>query len=239
MAIIDYLYSVKKHRKARRRGAAPAQLVLFKPRGGKRRGAGRRPKGGRTGSSHKARPVVHERHPIHVTLRVVAELGSLRRRAAYHAVRQATLTAAMRGSIRIVHLSIQRTHLHLLVEAVNERALSQGMQSFQVSAAKHLNAAVGKMNRGPRRRGTVFPDRYHAEIITSPTQAHHALRYVLANFRKHEEDLVAPMSEWRVDWFSSAAMFPDWAEYGEDEWALWRGPPTYEPLLVFKARTWL
>src|ERR1051325_5190878 len=32
---------------------------------------------------------------------------------------------------------------------------------------------------GPRRRGTVFPDRYHAEIITSPTQARHALSYVV------------------------------------------------------------
>jgi hypothetical protein len=34
-------------------------------------------------------------------------------------------------------------------------------------------------------------------------------------------------------------MFPGWSEYGEDEWCLWRGPPSYEPLLVVKARTWL
>ena len=34
MVIIGYSYSVKKQRKARRRGAAPAQLVLFKPREG-------------------------------------------------------------------------------------------------------------------------------------------------------------------------------------------------------------
>jgi REP element-mobilizing transposase RayT len=71
---------------------------------------------------------------VHVTLRVARELGSLRRRAAYHAIRQATLTAVMRGSIRIVHCSIQRTHIHLLVEAANQRALSEGMQRFQVSA---------------------------------------------------------------------------------------------------------
>jgi REP element-mobilizing transposase RayT len=230
---------VKKDRKARRRGAAPAQLVLFKPRGGKRHGAGRRPKGARPGASHEARPALHERHPVHVTLRVASELGSLRRRAAYHAIRQATLTAAMRGSMRIVHLSIQRTHIHLLVEAANQRALSQGMQSFQVSAAKHLNAAVGKMNRGPRRRGTVFPDRYHARIITSPTQARHSLAYLLCNWRHHEEDRAAPMNEWKIDWFSSAAMFPDWAEYGEDEWHLWQGPSSYDPLFVFRARTWL
>jgi len=33
-------------------------------------------------------------------------------------------------------------------------------------------------------------------------------------------------------------MFPDWAEYG-DEGFLWRGPPTYEPLWVYRPRTWL
>lgn len=62
---------------------------------------------------------------------------------------------------------------------------------------------------------------------------------MLLNFRKHEEDRVAPFSEWKIDWFSSAPMFPEWAEYGEDEVFLWDSPPTYEPLLVFKPRTWL
>jgi hypothetical protein len=113
------------------------------------------------------------------------------------------------------------------------------MQGFQISAAKHLNAAIRKGKPGPRRRGTVFPDRYHAEIITCPTQARHSLAYLVLNWRKHGEDRVAPMSTWKIDWFSSAAMFPDWAEYGLDEGFLWRGPPTYEPLQVFLPRTWL
>src|SRR5213078_886635 len=39
-------------RRSRRRGSEPAQLVLFKKRGGKRRGAGRPPKGKRAGSPH-------------------------------------------------------------------------------------------------------------------------------------------------------------------------------------------
>jgi putative transposase len=229
-------------RKPCKRQTEPTQLGLFaprKPRGGKRRGAGRPPKGARAGSSHKARPFLHARHPVHVTLRAVDAVGSLRRRRAYHAIREATITTVRREDFRIVHASIQRTHIHLLVEADDKAALAAGMQGFQISAAKHLNAAISKGRPGPRRRGTVFAGRYHAEIITSPTQAHHALRYVLLNFRKHGEDLVAPISEWQLDWFSSAAMFPGWSEYGEDEWCLWRGPASYEPLLVFKARTWL
>jgi hypothetical protein len=112
------------------------------------------------------------------------------------------------------------------------------MQGFQISAAKHLNAAISKGKPGSRRRGSVFPDRYHAEIITSPTQARNTLSYVLSNFRKHQEDRVAPMSSWPIDWFSSAIMFTGWAEYG-DEAFLWRWPSTYDPLITYQPRTWM
>jgi REP element-mobilizing transposase RayT len=232
---------VKVERSATRRKkrcAEPEQLVLFKPRGGKRRGAGRPPKGARAGSPHKPRPFLHARYPVHVTLRVVSAVGNLRRRCVYEAVREATLTTARREDFRIVQLSIQRTHIHLLVEANDKLALARGMQGFQISAAKQLNAAISEGKAGPRRRGSVFPDRYHAEIITSPRQARHVLSYVMNNWRKHQEDVREPMSGWTIDWFSSAAMFPGWAEYG-DEPFLWRGPPTYDPLIVYQPRTWL
>jgi REP element-mobilizing transposase RayT len=221
-----------------RHRAEPEQLVLFERRGGKRRGAGRPPKGKRAGSPHQERPLLPARYPVHVVLRVVNAVGNLRRRCAYQAVREATLTAALREDFRIVQLSIQRTHLHLLVEANDKAALARGMQGFQISAARHLNAAISKGKPGPRRRGVVFPDRYHAEIITSPRQARHALSYVMNNWRKHREDLRAPMSGWAVDWFSSAAMFTGWVEYGAESF-LWRGPPSYDPLVVYQPRTWL
>jgi len=84
----------------------------------------------------------------------------------------------------------------------------------------------------------VFPDRYHADLITSPTQARHALRYVLSNWRKHGEDRTETTRGWRIDWFSSAATFPDWTEYGDAAWS-WRWPATYEPLWVYRPGTWL
>src|SRR3954467_2848697 len=174
--------------RGRPRHSEPEQLVLWKKRGGKRRGAGRPPKGTRAGSPHRERPFLHARYPVHVTLRVVGAVGNLRRRCVYQAIREATLTTARREDFRIVHLSIQRTHVHLLVEADDKRALAAGVQGFQISAAKHLNAAISKGQPGPRRRGTVFPDRYHATIITSPRQARHALAYCLNNWRRHHED---------------------------------------------------
>src|ERR1700704_3805763 len=226
---------------SRKRRAEPEQLVLWKKRGGKRGGAGRPPKGARAGSPHKERPFLHARYPVHVTLRVVGAVGNLRRRCVYQAIREATLTTALREDFRIVHLSLQRTHVHLIVEASDKAALARGMQGFQISAAKHLNAAISKGRPGPRRQGTVFPDRYHAEIIKSPTQARHALSYVLSNWRKHQEDRAQLVSEWKIDWFSTAAMFPGWAEYApyEEEPFLWRAPETYDPLVVYQPRTWL
>ncbi|MGH9887603.1 MAG: hypothetical protein ACREBE_18885, partial [bacterium] len=83
------------------------QQELFR-KGGKRKGAGRKPKGSRPGTSHRARPDVRLRHPLHVVLRVVDAVGSLRRRKMYQAMREATIVAAIRERIRIVHLSIQR-----------------------------------------------------------------------------------------------------------------------------------
>src|SRR5512146_881597 len=88
----------------RKQRSEPEQLALFKKRGGKRRGAGRPPKGKRAGSPHKERPYLHARYPVHVTLRVIAAVGNLRRRCVYQAIREATLTTARREDFRIVQL---------------------------------------------------------------------------------------------------------------------------------------
>jgi len=212
--------------------------VLFKHRGGKRRGAGRPAKGARASAPHKARDFLDARYPVHVVLRATREIASLRRRNFYLAVREATIVTARRTDFRIVQLSVQRSHLHLLVEAKSASALATGMQGFQISAAKHINAAISKHRPGPRRRGSVFPDRYHMEIITSPRQARHALSYVMGNWRKHQEDQHPAMRGWAIDWYSSAATFTGWNEYG-DEPFLMRSPPTYEALIVYQPRTWL
>lgn len=210
------------------------QQELFR-HGGKRRGAGRPKHGVRASERHTKRPVVKSSEPVHVVIRAVPEVGSLRRRELYRAVRAALLATIGRESCRIVHLSIQGTHVHLLVEADNRMTLARGMQGFQISAAKHINAAIS-VGRQKRRRGMVFGDRYHAQIIRSPRQARHALAYVLNNWRHHREHRAAFAQQWRVDPFSSAPSFEGWSDLDPEslEW-----PRTYEPLPVWKARTWL
>jgi REP element-mobilizing transposase RayT len=204
-----------------------------------------RPRKARAGAAHKKRPVLKARFPVHVVLRVARDVGSLRKRDLYKAFREATLTVLRRelnvaetGAFRIVHLSIQRTHVHLLVEADHRMALSRGMQSFQISAAKHVNRVVG-LRRGERRRGAVFPDRFFQEIITSPRQARRTLSYVLNNWRKHREDRVDEVAHtWKVDPFSTGVFFHGWKER-EGNPFVWRWRATYEPCAVYLPRTWL
>jgi hypothetical protein len=155
----------------------------------------------------------------------------------YKAMREATIVAAVREWIRIVHLSLQRTHVHLMVEAENKQALARGMQGFQISAARNINTVLG-IDRYRRRRGPVFTDRYHLEVITSPTQARHALSYVLSNWRKHGEDQQGLASTWLVDPFSSAISFPDWKEL-EDKDFMWPIRDSYDPLVVRRPKSWV
>lgn len=212
------------------------QQELFR-HGGRRKGAGRKPKGRRAGSPHKPRPTIKPYHALHVVMRVVPAVGSMRRRGMYKALRDASITAALRERFRIVHISIQRTHVHMLVEAENTTALARGMQGFQISAARNINSAL-RIDKHRRRRGQVFADRYHVEVITSPKRARHALSYILNNWRKHREDQQGLPSTWLVDPFSSGISFPDWLEL-EDKDLMWPIRETYDPLVVYRPRTWL
>lgn len=212
------------------------QQALFKQRGGERRGAGRKPKGARAGGSHKKRPELKARNPVHVVLRVVRDVGNLRRRETYHAIRKATEVVAGRDEFRIVHVSIQANHIHLMIEATDQRALSRNMKGFQVSAARNINAVI-QVGDGPR-RGPVFPDRFHASIITTPKQARHTLAYLLLNWRRHGEDRTDVGRGWTIDWYSSAASFTGWVEYYEADFPR-QGPPGHIPLRVAAPQSWL
>jgi REP element-mobilizing transposase RayT len=212
------------------------QQELFR-NGGKRKNAGRKPKNARAGSPHKKRPTIRPNQALHIVLRVVAAVGNLRRRSLYKAMRDATITAALRERIRIVHISLQRNHVHMLVEADTKSALARGMQGFQISASRNINTALG-VDKYRRRRGPVFADRYHLEVITSPTRMRHALSYVLNNWRKHREDQHGLASTWLIDPYSTAILFPDWKELEDKAW-MWPMRETYEPMVVRRARSWI
>jgi REP element-mobilizing transposase RayT len=202
-------------------------VFRFRTWGGARKGAGRKPTGDKAGMPHVARPRLAAAHPVHVTMRVERSVPRLRRHRAYECVARALVRMIRRDDFRVVHVSIQATHLHLLCEAQDERALSRGVRAFEISVARRINRACG-------RRGRVFADRYHAEAITTPRRARHALAYVLNNWRRHREDAARG---WRIDPFSSAITFDGWR--GEEATAGWRLPRGYDALPVRRATSWL
>ena len=193
------------------------QRELFPKHGGKRKNAGRPPKGPRSSQPHKKRPALKKSEPVHVTVRVVDELAELRQRDAYKAIRTAMWKVFDREEFHVVHVSIERSHIHLLVEAADRMALARGMQALQISAARHINHAFSK-GLDQRRRGSVFGDRYHAEIIKNRRQARHALAYVLNNWRRHGEHRVKELRGFAIDPFSSAINFDGWREPMDVHW---------------------
>jgi hypothetical protein len=103
---------------------------------------------------------------------------------------------------RIAHFSVQRDHVHLIVEAADGRALSSGLRSVTVLIARYVNDLLV-------RRGKFWADRWHGRALTSPREVRNAILYVLANFRKHSRGDVRP----GLDPYSSAARFDGWREW--------------------------
>jgi putative transposase len=201
-------------------------------RGGTHKRPGRPKRGLRASERHKVRPRLLKSEPVHVIMRAHPAIGSLRNHAVFVAIREATYTAFRReDSFHIVHLSIQRTHIHMIVEASDRLALAKGMQVFGISAARHINAAVG-------RHGTVFTDRYHAKILRLPRQVRNTINYVLNNWRHHGEDRTKLRHPWRVDPYSSALVFDGWKER-EERGILYKVPDGYSGPLVWRPKTWL
>jgi REP element-mobilizing transposase RayT len=157
----------------------------------------------RAGVSHARRPVQTPNVPVHVTFRLVDGLPRLRNRRGYQLVQRAMLFANRLEEVRVCHMSIQQNHLHLIVEADDEKALARAMKRFAVSFAKNLNRVLG-------RGGAVFADRYHVERLETPTQVRNALAYVLGNWRKHGEDREVAGPPRRADRYSTGPFFDGW-----------------------------
>src|SRR4051812_12284511 len=104
---------------------ASAQMTLPLPqRGGKRKGAGRKPPPGRkAGVSHKSRPRFEKPAAVHVTLRMADHVWNLRSRRAVQRVQQCLADALGRFGLRVIQFSVMGNHIHLIVEADSSEAL--------------------------------------------------------------------------------------------------------------------
>ena len=90
--------------------------------GGYRAGAGRKriPRDKRGYVPHITRPRVTKSTPVHVTLRCVDGLRSLRHKRVV-ALIESIFAAENRKGFRLIHYSIQTNHLHLIAEGFSAR----------------------------------------------------------------------------------------------------------------------
>jgi REP element-mobilizing transposase RayT len=214
---------------ARRRVRIRQHELEFRNWGGARPGAGRKPKGARAGVSHSEREAFAPRFPIHVTTRTHAGLPSLRRDLARRTLERALAAGSDRFGFRLIHYSIQTTHLHLIVEASDRRALARGMQGLSIRIARALN-------RLWRHNGAVFGDRYHARILRTPREVRNALAYALLNARKHGIDMRG------IDPCTSGEAFDGWQHSARAQAFEGEGAGRRDDIAgvgVAHARTWL
>lgn len=168
----------------------------FRSWGGHRAGAGRPRKRVGRGMSHLARPVLPRRYPVHVTLRMLPDVWSLRSQRCFKVIAHAFWACKERVGLRLNHFSVQGNHLHLIVEAEDRQALARGVQGIAI------RMAIG-IDRVMERRGRVFSDRYHSHILRTPTEVRRALRYVRENHVKHAREVGRAVSQTSVDPYSS------------------------------------
>lgn len=188
--------------------------------GGRRKGAGRKPKGRQAGVRHRSRPEFWRGCPVQVTTKVRDGLPSLRRGEEFGVLVGAFRDGCRRFGMRLVHFAVLGNHLHYLVEAEGKVSLTRGLKGLHVRVAKRLNRHWG-------RRGNVFPDRFHARVLGGPREVWAALGYVLRNARRHG------YAQWpgKPDRCSSGRWFDGWRECRGER--LTSGAP------VARAGTWL
>jgi REP element-mobilizing transposase RayT len=198
-------------------------------RGGPRLGAGR-PRGPRPRVLHRERAPVPVDCPVHVTLRVRANLPSLRNGRFVREFHRSLGEACERGDFRVSHYSLQGDHAHLIVEARGKDALACGMKSIGARLARALNRVAG-------RTGPVLAGRYHSHSLRTPREVRRALAYVLLNARRHlrkRRRQAISASRALVDPASSGRWFDGWRREVASRVAESNAHPE-----VARPRTWL
>ena len=217
-----------RHRGGARGGPKQLGLRAVERRGGYRANAGR-PKGRSDHYvPHLPRPRVTRNNGVHVTLRLVEGLPSLRRAQSLLLVEGVFALERRRRGFRLVHYAVRGNHLHLVCEAEHTEALSRGVQRLASRIARGVNGLWG-------RQGRVFADRFHGRIVRSPRAARHLLAYVLLN--AHKDYARSGQRLIGFDPCSSGRFFDGWADPPN------RAPPPtegeQEQPLVAKPESWL
>lgn len=206
------------------------QLIFSKVGGwgGNRAGAGR-PNLSKT-VNHMKRPTINGKMPLHITQKLSPGFPSLRTKTLLKEFNKAAREAKKFG-FYVLHFSLLKNHLHMVVEAKNNKALGAGMRSLGCRMAKSIknNANIKKdadiekisdvkkipdiknissVRNSPDdakiKRNKVFHGRYHLHVLRTPAETKNALKYVLLNHSQHWNSID------HIDAYSSGHKFEHW-----------------------------
>lgn len=121
---------------------------------------------------------------------------------------------AYERQFQVVHFSVQKDHVHLIVEATvfgrgdaadsaARDMLRRGIAGLAISFARRLNRAFGRKGK------KVWGDRHHRRDLSTPAEVRNALVYVLENHLRHG---AIALGDGVVDLCSSALRFDGWKE---------------------------
>jgi REP element-mobilizing transposase RayT len=171
------------------------------------------------------RAPIHREHPLHVTIRVVDGLPSLRGAEAYALILSIFRAARGRFGFHIVEFDVLADHIHLIVECDAPDSLERGMRGLCTRLGKRLNKLF-------QRHGKLVAHRHHARALPTPLEVRRALAYVLLNQRIHDTRAGRHRPKRWIDSRSSGIAFAGWREPPHD------GGPLPD-LGTSSARTWL
>jgi REP element-mobilizing transposase RayT len=128
---------------------------------------------------HREREEIPRGKPVHVTIKLNSGVvNTLRNKILFKKI-QRSITLARRKGIRLVHFTVQKDHIHLMIESENKIQLARSMQSLKISLAKSLLFLT------QNKVAKVFKDRYHVHILKTLREIKNAKLYILGNAGKH------------------------------------------------------
>ena len=137
-------------------------------RGGARKGAGRKRIHSK-GVAHREREIVHSKVALHVNFKYRL---NIRNKERLRLLKRAILNSRKKG-LKVIHYSLQKNHVHLIVEALDNFVLESGMRSLTVTLARGIGM------------GQVQLQRYHLHVLRTLRETRNALHYVLFNEQRH------------------------------------------------------
>ena len=151
------------------------QVSLINPKG-----AGRPAKVDR-GIRHISREKINRPSALHLTIKVRENKADIKNKRILKALHYAIRRARLQG-LRVVHYTLEYNHVHLLVEANDNKSVQKGMQALGISFSK----AINKIKQV---KGSVYKHRHHFRKLNSRREYKNVIQYIFRNGIKHKRSL--------------------------------------------------